>query len=121
MSQSIANIARYPRVQVLANGQALTGLLAVQWSDPRAYHAGSFMIAKSFTPADPNGAAWWSDAANQQISIEIRLALAETGYVSMFLGQVDRHAIDPLRQIRLRIRNQILRQKIFIPFIRLGR
>jgi hypothetical protein len=98
MSQSIASIARSPRVQVLANGQALSGLLAVHWRDPRAYHAGSFMIAKSFTPADPNGTAWWSDTANQLISIEIGLALVETDYVPMFVGQVDRHMLDPLRQ-----------------------
>ncbi|HTJ88871.1 MAG TPA: hypothetical protein VL356_01645 [Acidocella sp.] len=99
MSQSIASMARAPRVQVLANGQALTGLLSVRWSDPRAYHAGSFVIAKSFTPADPNEAAWWSDSANQQISIQISLALAGTGYVPMFVGQVDRHVLDPLRRI----------------------
>jgi phage protein D len=98
MSQSNENIARAPRVQVLANGVAMTGLLAVQWTDPRVYHVGSFSISKSFTPADPNGPAWWADTANKQIDIEISLALDGSFLVPMFSGQVDSHALDPLRQ-----------------------
>jgi hypothetical protein len=95
MSQSIA---RAPRVQVLANGAALTGVLSVQWSDPLAYNVGSFTIAKGFTPVDANGPAWWANTGNKQIDIEIKLALAPTGYVSMFTGQVDSHSLDPLRR-----------------------
>ncbi|HEY1857597.1 hypothetical protein [Acidocella sp.] len=98
MSQSIENIARAPRVQVLANGAAITGLLSVQWTDPRVYHVGSFSISKSFTPFDPNGPAWWADTANKQIDIEISLALDGGFFAPMFSGQVDSHALDPLRQ-----------------------
>jgi hypothetical protein len=99
MSQSIASYARQPHVQVLANGVAIGGVLAVHWSDPLVYNVGSFTVHKSFTPGDANGPAWWADTSNKQIDIEIRLALAPTGYVSMFTGQVDSHALDPLRQI----------------------
>jgi phage protein D len=99
MTQSIASIARQPSVHVLANGAPLSGVLSLQWSDPRVYNVGSFTIHKSFTPGDVNAPAWWAETSNKQIDIEIRLALAETGYVSMFTGQVDSHALDPLRQI----------------------
>ena len=65
MSQSITSFVRQPHVQVLANGAALSGVLSVQWSDPLVYNVGSFTIAKSFTPGDANGPAWWADTQQQ--------------------------------------------------------
>jgi hypothetical protein len=106
MSQSITSIARQPLVQVLANNIALTGVLSVQWTDPRVYNVGSFTIAKAFTPAEQQPPAWWADTSNKQIDIEIRMALAPAGYVSLFTGLVDSHALDPLRRtIQLRGRD----------------
>ncbi len=81
---------RAPRLLVLANGVPLPGAIEATVTSTGHFAADGFRVRAALT-AD---AAGW--AAATAIAVDVRIALAAPGFVSLIEGNVDRVAIDPI-------------------------
>jgi phage protein D len=85
---------RQPRLRVLVDGGVLAGVIAATVESNNHFAADRFHVAVALGADPVRGAAFWADAAN--VTVEVQVALDGTSWVSLIDGTVDQLEIDPL-------------------------
>ena len=84
---------RAPRLQVLANGQIVTGAIAAEVLSNNYYAADRFSATVSLGLDRRADASFW--ASEVDIQLEVRISLdGGSSYTSLIQGEVDNVAID---------------------------
>jgi phage protein D len=84
---------RQPRLQVLADGMILPGVLATEVTSNNYYAADRFSVRLAIS-ADPQGLASWD--ARTASSIELQIGLGASGWTSLITGNIDSLSADPI-------------------------
>jgi phage protein D len=94
-------VSRAPRLQVLVNGQVLTGAMDAEVISNNYYAADRFRVAAALGVDDWADASFW--ASETEILLEIEFSLdGGASFTSMVQGEVDTVSIDPtLRLVHL--------------------
>lgn len=88
--------SRTPRLEIVANGNALTGAIEAEVTTNTHYAADRFH-ARLALDADPGSASFWAGAG--EVLVDIRFSLGFGTGQSMILGAVDRVEIDPIQHL----------------------
>jgi phage protein D len=92
----ISDQSRAPRLLVLADGAAVIGAMSAYVTSTSHFGADSFEVSVALSADPAMGAAFWADATNVVLEVQVSLGFE---FVSLVTGYVDQVTIDPLHEV----------------------